>query len=188
MYRLINSPGSLLAIVASLALLTACGGNVASAAPATPPSSTPPSSASGPAAPVNPPAVVNVAAGQTSAGVSITVGPPASATPPNAQDLGVAALSGGASAFNTGDTIARGATQRVVLFGPGLSSDMQVTVRGPNDITVSSTSAITATDTTPGISFIATVSPSAALGARTVVLQATNGDITTFTGGLEVAP
>lgn len=189
MYRLINSPVNLLAVLALLALLTACGGNVASASPATPPpSSTPPSSTSGPAAPVNPPAAVNVAAGQTSAGVDITVGPPASATPPNAQDLGVAGLTGGASAFNTGDTISRGATQRVVLFGPGLSGDMQVTIRGPNDITVSSVASITATDNTPGISFLATVSPTAALGARTVVLQASNGDLTTFTGGLEVVP
>ena len=97
-------------------------------------------------------------------------------------------MSGTASAYNTGDVIHRGATSRIVMFGPGLNGSMQVSMLGPAGITVSDIISITATDKTPGISFIATVAADAALGARTVVLQNAKGDITTFTGGLEVVP
>ncbi len=65
---------------------------------------------------------------------------------------------------------------------------MTVVVEGPTDIQVSNVQSIRATDNTPGVSFTAAVSGNAALGARSVVLQASNGDITTFTGGLEVVP
>ena len=97
-------------------------------------------------------------------------------------------MTGSGSAFNTGDMIHRGQTARVLLFGPGLSGDMQVIIRGPADIAISNLNAITATDNTPGITFTAAVSSNAALGARTVVLQNSKGDVTTFTGGLEVVP
>jgi len=77
---------------------------------------------------------------------------------------------------------------RVLLFGPGLNGQMQVRIGGPADVTVSSITGVQATDNTPGISFMATVSGSAALGARSVFLQNTSGDVTSFTGGLEVVP
>lgn len=131
--------------------------------------------------------MVQVAAGQTASGVNISV-PAPSGTPPNAVDLGVAGLTGSASAFNTGDVIHRGATMRVVMFGPGLTGDMQVTILGPNDIQISNVRGTTSTDGTPGIAFTAAVSGNAALGARTVVLQTSSGNITAFTGGLEVVP
>ncbi len=124
----------------------------------------------------------------TASGVDITVPAPASSTVPNATVLGVADLTGSATAFNTGSLIHRGTTRRVVLFGPGLSADMQVIIRGPADIQISNLQSIMATDNTPGISFTAAVASGAALGSRTVVLQTSNGDITTFTGGLEVVP
>jgi hypothetical protein len=138
---------------------------------------------------VSAPAVVQVTAGQGASGVNITV-PPPSGTPPNVEDLGVAGLTGTASAFNTGDAIHRGATMRVVMFGAGLSGDMQVTIQGPNDIQISDVRGVTSSDpsNTPGIIFTAFVAGNAALGARTVVLQASNGNITAFTGGLEVVP
>jgi hypothetical protein len=65
---------------------------------------------------------------------------------------------------------------------------MQVSITGPADITVSNIESITSTTGTPGIAFTAAVSSDAALGARTVILRATNDDITTFSGGLEVLP
>jgi hypothetical protein len=65
---------------------------------------------------------------------------------------------------------------------------MQVTIAGPHDITVTNMQSIQATDNTPGVAFTAAVSANAALGARTVYLKDTNGDITSFTGGLEVIP
>jgi len=65
---------------------------------------------------------------------------------------------------------------------------MQVSVSGPSDVAISGIQSITATDNTPGVSFTASVDSNAALGARTVILQATNDDVTTFTGGLEIIP
>ncbi len=165
-------------VLVLLGVLAGCGGGGGS--------SPPPSSVGGGA--VAKPTVVTVNAGQTAGGVDITVVSPASSPPPNAQVLGVASLTGTGNAFNTGATIARGATQRVLLFGPGLSGSVQITISGPSDITVSNPISIKATDGTPGISFTAAVAANVALGSRTVILQTTNGDITTFTGGLEVVP
>lgn len=167
--------------------LIGCGGGGNSSTPSSPTPTIPTSgsTAGSPAAP----AIVQVTAGQPAAGVNISV-PPPTGTQANAQDLGVAPLTGSASAFNTGDIIHEGTSMRVVLFGPGLSSNMQVSILGPNDFQISNVIGVTASDTahTPGLSFTATVAPNAALGARTVVLQSSNGNITTFTGGLEVVP
>ena len=172
------------------AALLGCGGHASSPSPPT----TPPVSSSNPPAPPpagspsTAPTAMRVAAGQTVTGADIAVVAPASSTPPNAQNLGVAAQAGSASASNTGATIHRGSTMRVLLFGPGLDGDMQVVIRGPNDIQVSGITSITSTDKVPGISFTAAVASDAALGCRTVVLQNAQGDITTFAGGLEVVP
>lgn len=175
----------ILLLCLSLMGLAACGGN-SGAAPKTNTTPPPASSSGVGTSPVTSPTVVNAAAGQTASGVDITVSAPAATSAPNAQDLGAS----GNSAFNTGDVIHRGQTARVLLFGTGLSAAMQVTIRGPADIQVSNIVGIQSTDKppTPGISFTATVSSSAALGARTVVLQTSAGDVTTFTGGLEVVP
>ncbi len=138
--------------------------------------------------PVVAPAAINVTGNQTVSGVTILVPSPAATTPPNAKLLGVGPITGTISAFNTGATIQRNSIMRVVLFGPGLSGSMQVSINGPttNDITISNVQSVTATDGTPGISFTATVPAAAATGARTVVLRNTQDDITTFTGSLEV--
>jgi hypothetical protein len=171
------------------AILIGCGGGDSSSTPTpTPPAgnpSTPPPPVSGS---VGDATTVTVSEGQTVSGIDITVAAPASSTAPNAQNLGVNALSGQASASNTGDVIHRGDSNRIVMFGPGLNGQMTVRIGGPTDITVSNVSSIQATDNTPGVAFTATVSSNAALGARTVYLQSTNNDITTFTGGLEVVP
>ena len=134
---------------------------------------------------VNPPVIVSVAAGQKVTGVNVSVATPASPVA-NAEDLGVAASLSGASAANTGATIAQGATMTVLLFGPGLGGSMQVSVIGPSDITISNVQSITASDGTAGVAFTAAVAGNAALGGRTVVLQDSNNNVTTFTGGLEV--
>ncbi len=171
-------------VAALLVVLAGCGGSGSSKNPQN--TAPPPPNLGG--GPVTAPAAVSISAGQAVAGINITVLAPASATPPNAQVLGVANPTGPGEAFNTGGTISRGASRRVLLFGPGLSGTMTLTITGPADVTPSAIQTIKATDGTPGVSFNATVAPNAALGCRTVVLQATNGDITTFTGGLEVVP
>lgn len=129
-----------------------------------------------------------MAAGQTVSGIDIAVVSAQASPPPNAENLGVTIASGTASAYNTGDVIHRGTTARVLMFGPGLNGNMKVTISGAPGITVTNITSITATDNTPGISFTATVATNAALGARTVSLQNAQGDVTTFTGGMEVVP
>jgi hypothetical protein len=132
---------------------------------------------------------VTVASGQATTGVDIVVPAPASTTVPNASFLGVNEPQGLAAV--TGDTVHQGASNATVtLFGQGIASTMAISFSGPNDITVVSGSVvgITASNNTPGIQFQINVAANAALGARTVILQATNDDITTFTGGLEVIP
>ncbi|HEY7098091.1 MAG TPA: hypothetical protein VH437_15300 [Terriglobales bacterium] len=124
---------------------------------------------------------VDVTAGLDTAGVAITAVSPVSSPAPNATTIGL-----GTSAANTGTTISRGSTQTVLLFGPGLSGSMQVSLTGPADVAISNIQSITATDNTPGVSFTAAVDGNAALGARTVILQNSNNDVTTFSGGLEI--
>lgn len=168
-----------------LCLAIGCGGGSSNTPPPTPPPappSVPPSSGA-----VNPPTTVTVAAGATVGGNDVTVPAPAKSPAENAQVLGTSAVSGG-SATSTGSTIHRGETKTVLLFGPGLDGSMQVTITGPADIVVSNIQSIQSTKNVPGIAFTAAVSSDAALGARTVILQATNEDITTFAGGLEVVP
>ena len=164
--------------------LSGCGG-VSSSSNGT--ANLPTSGPTGSSAPAGNPIIVQVASGATAAGINITVPAPASSPPPNAQVLGVTTGTGG-SAFNTGQVIARGANATVLLFGPGLDGSMTVTIGGPTDIQVSNVRSIKATDGTTGVAFNAVVSGNAALGARTVFLQDTKGDITAFSGGLEVTP
>ena len=132
------------------------------------------------------PNVVTVVAGQTTSNTNIAVSCQASNPTPNAENLGVGPTVNGTSALNTGAQIQQGATMSVILFGPGLSGGMTIAISGPNDITVSNPTTIRSTGNVPGIAFTAVVSPAAALGARTVILQDGNHDVTTFTGGLEV--
>jgi len=166
-------------------LLVSCGGQQSSVTEPPPNPGPGPSPGGGE---VRDPIVVSVAGGQNIAAVDITVVAPASSSAPNAEVLGVSLPSEAGTASNTGAAIRRGATRRVLLFGRNLSSARNVTITGPRDITIANVQAITSTSDLPGISFDATVASDAALGARTVILRATNNDITTFTGGLEVVP
>lgn len=147
-------------------------------------------SSSGPStsAPANPAQVITVSAGQTTSGADIAVGSPQASPAINATTLGANDFGSTGSAFNSGDSIARGASRQVLVFGPGLSGAVTISLSGPADITISNEQSITATDKTPGVSFDVAVSPTAALGARTVLLKNAQNDITTFTGGLEVTP
>ncbi|MBA3916756.1 MAG: hypothetical protein H0X25_23505 [Acidobacteriales bacterium] len=159
----------------SLLLMASCGGSSSSG-----------SSGTGGVTPgggLNTPSIVTVSAGQTTSGTNIAVPSPASSPAPNAENLGV-----GNSATNTEVQVTQGSTNSVLLFGPGLSGNMTVSITGPGDVSVSNVQGITATDGTPGISFTAAVSSSAALGGRTVLLQNTSNDITAYSGGLEVIP
>jgi len=182
------------AVLFACGLLAACGNGTANSAAApslsarnaneaaskiaSPPPATVPASAA--------PIPVIVTSGQDVTGVNITVAAPQSSTPPSAEDLGVNPVHGLGMAANTGGSIHRGSTMRILLFGPGLNARMKVTVAGRPDITISNVQAIAATDNTPGIAFVASVASTAELGARTIYLRSENGEETSFTGGLEV--
>ncbi len=176
--------------VAFAATLLACGGvhsptSNTSGPPASIPTGGTPATSGGN---VGTPITVQVAAGQTAAGVDIAVTGPASSPAPNAQVLGVAPVGPGGTAYNTGSIIHRGANEKVLLFGPGLNGSMQVQIGGPNDIAVSNVVGISSTQGTSGVAFNVAVSGNAALGARTVFLRNQQNDISAFTGGLEVVP
>lgn len=132
--------------------------------------------------------MISVPGGAAVAGVNITVGAPAAGAAPNVEVLGVTPVGSGGSASNSGATIARGTTMRVLLFGAGLDETMQVSVSGPSDITIANVRAITSTSGRSGLSFEATVAGNAALGGRTVIVRAPNNNVSVFTGGLEVTP
>ena len=126
---------------------------------------------------------VTVAAGGNASGVDITVSPALGSE--NATSLGTMAAG---FAANTGAIVHQASSNTIVLFGPGLSGAMSVTISGPQDIGVSNIRSVQAKDGTPGVAFDAAIGSSTAVGARTVFLKASNNDITAFTGGLEVLP
>lgn len=173
-----------------LALSAGCGGGSNSPATPTPtPTPTPIPVGGTSGGSFKEPSTVVVAPGQAVSGINITVASPATAgEKPNIEAMGVAELTGTGSASNTGGQIQRGATKRVLMFGPGLGGGMTVTITGPNDISISNVRGITSSSGTPGIAFDASASGGAAVGARTVLVRAANNDLTAFTGGLEVIP
>jgi hypothetical protein len=77
---------------------------------------------------------------------------------------------------------------RVIVFGKGVSGSLTPSISGPADIAISNVRSVRSIDDDTGIAFDISISPSAALGARTVFLRASNDDLTAFTGGLEVLP
>jgi hypothetical protein len=131
---------------------------------------------------------VTVGPGQVVNSIDINVPAPASSSQPNAELLGVTEIGAGGPAFNSGSAINRGSSKKIIIFGRGMSGSLQVSISGPQDITISNVRSISAEDDSPGVAFDVNVSGSAALGARTVILRSANNDITTFTGGLEVVP
>jgi hypothetical protein len=173
---------ALLAILVPIAMWTACGGGGGSSNPG---GNTGGGGGGGTGGgQVNAPTVVSVSAGQTVPGVNITVVGPASSPTPNATAVGA----DGSHAFASGDVMHQNSTAKIIVAGKGLNTSMKASFSGPADITIGALQPVTFTDKTTGISFTATVPSNAALGARTLILQDTKNDITTFTGGLEVVP
>ena len=168
-------------LLSAIAVISGCAGG--SSSNSTPPTPTPPPGTT--SSQINPPVVIGLAPGQAASGADITVPLPSSSPAPNVLVLGVSS-GGGGTAFNTGATIARGASKMVLMFGPGLSGSVQISISGPPDIAISQLQSITSTKGTPGVAFQAAVDPTAALGARTVLVQNSKNDISAFTGGLEV--
>jgi hypothetical protein len=179
-------PRLLLSLLLAFTLLAlACGGGSktgSNTTPTNPPPSSPPPGNPGPQN-LGAPNVVSLGAGATASGVDITVASPATNPAINALNLGTTAAG---FASNTGVAVQRGGTQGIILFGPGITGDLTVTLSGPSDITISNARTIQARNGTSGIAFDANIPANAAPGARTVFLRSSNNDITAFTGGLEI--
>ena len=181
-------PRLLLSLILAFTILAlACGGGGSNNTSNTTPNNPPPPSSPPPGVPgpqnLGAPNVVAVSAGATTSGVDITVAAPATNPVINALNLGTTTAG---FASNTGATLQRGGTQGIILFGPGITGDLTVTLSGPNDITISNARTIKSTNGTSGIAFDVKIPADAALGARTVFLRSSNNDITAFTGGLEI--
>lgn len=171
-------------------LLSACGGGDSkTVTPAPTPTTSSSNCAVGVSVPIKGASLVTVS-GQNAGAIDIDVGGPQACPTPNAQVLGVANVAASSiSATNVGVQLHRGDTKIMILFGAGLTSVTSVSVSGqPNDFAISNITHPSATDGTPGVQFNVTVSPTAALGARTIFLRAGNDDMSAFSGGVEVLP
>jgi hypothetical protein len=173
-----------------LAILMGCGGGSSSSSSNNNGGG---SSGGGGSSPVGSPAIVNVSSGATAGGVDINVPAPVASPAPNATLLGAAIVpSGGGSvsiSLTNGSTnVNQGSSIIVAVAGDGISSNMTATISGPPDISVDTTSfkGITLQNGQKGVTFQATVSPSAVLGARTILLEDPQQDLTAFAGGLQV--
>ena len=177
-----------LVLLIGVAAIVGCGARGLASNPATSGSSLPtPATSSAPpttaVGDINSTNAVAVTAGANTSGVNITVSPALGSE--NATALGT--LADGFAA-NTGAIVHQASSPTIVLFGPGLSGAMSVTLSGPQDIGVSNIRSVQAKDGTPGVAFDAVIGSSTAIGARTVYLKASNNDITALAGGLEVLP
>jgi hypothetical protein len=178
-------PRSLLLVIIllPLALWTACGGGGSNSEGNPVPGG---GGGNGGGGGVNPPTIVSVSARQAVLGVNISVAAQASSPTPNV----TAAGADGKSAFSGGDVMHQNSVATIIVFGPGLNTSMKASFSGPGDIAIGPLQSVNFTDpkAPPGLRFTATVASNAALGARTLVLQDTKNDITTFSGALEVVP
>lgn len=183
------------AFIAFLVILTACGGGRSS--------STTPGGAAGPPPPTSPASgSITVAAGSTVNSVNITLPAPTASGGFNATMLGVAvpATSGSTSIQLTNSPSVIHLSQLpatgqmiVAITGTGLATTgaspaslvTSVTISGPNDVTVGTNNVLSGGG---GIGFRITLGASTATGARTVFLKNAQGDITAFSGGLEILP
>ena len=135
------------------------------------------------------PKLVTITGGSTFMDGDIVVDAPA-VTGANKLDMAFISVDDpNGDAFNISTTVHQGASNSVLLIaGPGITASTQVSVTGPSpsDITLGTTTFLSGT--VPALQLTVSVSSTAALGARTVILKNSNNDIAAFAGGLEVIP
>lgn len=94
------------------------------------------------------------------------------------------------SAGSTGTSISRGQTVYIFIVGYGIVPGTTYAISGNGtDIVFTqppSSNFTTATDGTPVVYFQITVSPTAALGPRNIVVKNSGGEISAFPGGLQI--
>lgn len=128
------------------------------------------------------PQPVAVTAGNTTSNVNIAV---QQLTP----TLELIALGIGNSGGVTGAQVSRGASVSLFLVGKGVVAGTAYQISGPNDIQIIQPSAFdfcTTTDNIPCVNLSITVSSSAQLGPRNVIVTNSSGELAVFVGGLLV--
>jgi hypothetical protein len=121
-----------------------------------------------------------------------TVGVDVDVTPAASSSLTLLAVGVGTTAGATGVKLLRGETVRLLLVGPGLLPGIHVSVSGPAaDCEVTQPVAadfVTASDGTPAVRVWLSVSPTAPVGVRNIMVANVDGERAVFVGGIEVAP
>jgi len=133
------------------------------------------------------PKLVTITGGSTFMDGDIVVDAPA-VTGANKLDMGFISVDDpNGNAYNTFTTVHQGASNSVLLIaGPGITASTQVIVTGPSPSDITLGTPTFNSGTIPALQLTISVSSTAALGARTVILKNSNNDIAAFAGGLEV--
>ncbi len=95
----------------------------------------------------------------------------------------------GTRAGVTGVEVSQGSTVNLFLVGKGFVAGTFYAISGPNDVTVTQPTGADfgqTTDGLPAVNITVSVSPSAALGPRNIIVTDPAGELTVFVGGLLV--
>ena len=95
----------------------------------------------------------------------------------------------GTRAGVTGVEVSQGSTVNLFLVGKGFVLGTFYAISGPNDVTVTQPTGADfgqTTDGLPAVNITISVSPSAALGPRNIIVNDPAGELTVFVGGLLV--
>ncbi len=97
----------------------------------------------------------------------------------------------GTRAGVTGVEVSQGSTPNLFLVGKGFVAGTFYAISGPNDVTVTQPTGADfgqTTDGLPAVNITVSVSPTAALGPRNIIVNDPAGELTVFVGGLLVTP
>lgn len=125
---------------------------------------------------------VSVTAGQTTSNVNIAV---QQLTP----TLQLSALGIGSSAGGTAITVKQGESPSLLVVGKGVVQGTFYQVSGPGDVQVTQPSPsdfCTTTDSTPCVNVTISVSATATLGARDLLVENGAGEVSVFPGGVMI--
>ncbi|MGH9326632.1 MAG: hypothetical protein ACRD2B_08120 [Terriglobia bacterium] len=137
------------------------------------------------------PSSVSVGSAATTSSVDVSVSADTQTTPLLLQSIGASVGSEATSAANTAIVVEPGQTVNLFVVGSGIQAGDFFSVTGNGDITVtqpivSNFSQTEGTSPVPAVNFNISVSPSAALGPRSLMVTDPAGEISVFPGGIIV--
>ncbi len=136
------------------------------------------------------PTAISVAAGGTTSSVNVGVSVDSQSSPLLLQAIGGSVGAVATSAAGTAIIVPAGDTVNLFVVGSGIQAGDFFSVTGDGDITVTQPLVSNFTETTegtPAVNFNITVSPSAALGPRNLIVTDPAGEISVFPGGIIIA-